>query len=472
MVKILRSLILCLLLCAFAFSTYAETGTATTDLMDEDLNLDELFEEDSEVQDLEGDEQAEKPEEPQKETVPPKDKVDLLEDVVGKSEFVFGGNFRFATGYSSGWTYMPWNPAVGEDTEMDDMVMMDMSSTLTLDFKLGPEFRVLQKYSLSFPKFETQVTEFFGDYSIRDQIFFRIGRQNLTWGTSRFYPFANLTARIPEDFGAIGYNDAINDADSYALKLDIPVAMGGIQGLIFTRNGFFEDPNAPSSEEIGYGGNFNLAQTWGDFTVGTFYHKAMNWRSFYSFSATVFDNIEIYQEGVVSYDIQNDDLQPLYDKSFVEIDQSYQYPVSLEDYSCNPILSDRMDFDLNFGGFVELFDKKLKLSAEYFYCGEETELDLKNSSYPLLWGHNLAGGFSCQVFRDKLKVYSQVKYNTNEKSGLILSGMTFDTAEYFTLNLAVPVIFGETSGGYYTDNTDRLDRPVSFILYGVISGKM
>ena len=366
--------------------------------------------------------------------------MDLLDDVVKKSGFTLLGNFRFVTGYSAGWTSTPL-----DTEELEDMALLDMSSYLTLDFQVSPEFRVLQKYGMSFPSFDTTVTEFFGDYSLADRAFFRIGRQNLTWGTSRYFAFTNLTARVPDDFGDDIKNDDISDADSYAFKLDIPVSVGGIQALAYTRNGYFEDSANPATDEIGFGGNINLAGTGGDLTLGTFYHKDLNWRGFYSFSKTVFGSVELYHEAVISYDIQNDD--------------------TLDDEP-----SDRLDAGANLGFFWEGFDKRLALSGEYFYCGEETELDIKNSTYPLFWGHNFAGSLSWKTSHKKLKLFSQFRYNAMDDSGVIIPGATWDAAPNLTLNFLLPTVWGNSDGGYYEENPLDLDKPVCFIISCVIFG--
>lgn len=272
---------------------------STDDLMDLEIDLDDLFNEEVETE------------------KPAEEKVDLLNDVIGKSDFSLEGSFRFITGYSTGYSYMPW------ESRVDD------------------------------------------------------GRENLTWGSSRYFPFANLTARVPDDF-----------------------------------------------------------------------------------------------EGVISYDEQNDDIAPDNINDFSEIDQVYKYPVAEGEYPFEEILSDRWDIDLNIGFYWELLNKKLTLSAEYFYCGEETELDLKSSSYPLMWGHNLAGGFSCKTAGDKVKLFTQLRYNRKEKSGVFIPGVSWETAPHMTLNFVIPTIFGDTEGGYYKENADELDRPVSFSLFCIISGKM
>lgn len=456
------------------FPLFAEESSE--DLMDEDMNLDALFEEESDFQDLSEEETKEVARQavPQEQSgVSSTDKeIDLLNDVIKKSSYSLLANFRFVGGYSSGWNYMPWNPGINDSSGLDSMALMDMKSSVGLNFQIGPEFRVLQKYSLSFPELETEVTEFFCDFNVKNSLYVRMGRQTVTWGISRNFPFTNLTARVPDDFGDRTNDPYLDKADSYALKLNLPLGIGGVEGLVFTRNGFFEDPLQPSADEIGYGGNVNLATKNFDLTMGTFYHAQMNLRGFYSLSSTIFKNVEIYQEGLISYDIQGDDIQPDRENRFTAIDAYYQYPVTRDDYDYESTLSDVWDFSLNLGFYMDFFDKKLKLSGEYFYCGEETELDVKNTQFPLLWGHNLAGMVSYKTGKNKLNLFTQLKYNPSENSGLVIPGITWDAVPYLTINMATPIVWGSLDGGYNQHNPDRKDRPVSFIITAVLSGKI
>lgn len=362
--------------------------------------------------------------------------IDLLNELVQKNNFTLKGNFRFAAGYSPGWSDFT------SILDYDDMPVFDMSSALSLDFQISPDFRVFQTYSISFPEFKPGISEFFADYDIADKLFLRLGRQNLTWGISRNFPFTNLPARLPDNFG-IANSDDIEDTDSYALKVNIPVGIGGFEALAYTRNGYFVNPDAPALNEIGLGSTYNLAFRLADFTLGSFYHDSMNFRSYYSISTTLFKDLETYSEGLVSLDLKNDDTDP-----------------------------DSIDLAVNIGFYKEFYSGKLMLNGEYYYNGEETELDYAGSAYPLFYGHNIAMGISSKLYKNTTRLYSQLKYNLNDNSGVIIPGFKIDGLQNLSLVFAVPIVIGPKTGGYFTNNPDTKNRQISVILSLILSGKI
>jgi len=431
-----------------------------------ELDVDSLFEE------AEDDKAVEEPDEGGNAGV-----LDLLKD---DEKLKFGASFDATIGYSAGWQ-------VDDAVEFSDTSLMLLSSKLTLDATINGNFRFLQSYNVAYPGFTPTVSEFFADFDISDRVFFRLGRQNLTWGISRYYKFTNLHARLPENFGShfvldenqTGsgkyiideqlYNletvsaDDIGNNDSLSMKIDVPLGIGGFQGLMYTRNGFFEDSSYPAIDEFGWGLTYNLAIKQFDFTLGGFYHKDMNLRGFYSFSTTLFNRLELYSEAVISYDQKNDDYLP-YDEANLNGDGNY---VLVKD-------TDRLDFGVNLGFYVDFFDGMLEFSGEYYYNGEETELEPLGTKLgvPLVWGHNLAGGFGASLLDGTLKIEAYTLYNISENSGALAPIITFKPLGYIELKAAFPLVYGAGDGPYMTDNPDKLGRRFSFVLSAKVSGKI
>ncbi|MDC7235217.1 MAG: hypothetical protein PQJ58_18440 [Spirochaetales bacterium] len=425
----------------FSLTVTAQSSGSGEELLDELDDFDSLFDEDSDFQDQEQDEDTQASEE----QLNP-DEDDLLTQTSRNSKVSVNGNFRFIGGLSSGWNYTPWDPGESEGDSMDNSALMDMRSNLSLNFQVGPQFRVLQKYTIKFPDFDIEVEEFFCDYNFNNSLFMRLGRQNLTWGISRNYPFTNLPGRVPDNFNSSvedDYGDRMDLSDSYAAKFSIPYKLGGFEFLGFTRRGFFpEGSDTPSADSIGYGFNYNHASTMGDFTVGSYYMPQMKYRSFYSFSTTLFGSLELYQEGLFAYDVHD-----IYED---------------EDYA----------FSANIGLFYEMFKGRLKLSTEYFYNGEKNELDVKRTQFPLITGHNTSSALSWRFSKLKTTAYSQVKYNVNENTGLFIPGLRYNGIPYVDINLATPLVWGSKDGTYYVNNPDDNDRPFSVILTITLSGKI
>ncbi|MBN2444211.1 MAG: hypothetical protein JXJ04_22800 [Spirochaetales bacterium] len=412
-----------------------------TDLPDEN-NIDSLFEDNPDPEATPEPQDPEATMTPEPQDPGKDDSGDLLSDVLKKSDLTLGAEFKFYIGYSPGWDRLFWDVDGITELHYLDTTFMIMQSIYTLNFQISKEFRVLQKYTMNFPEFDTKVTEFFCDYIILDSLFLRIGRQKLTWGISRNFPFTNLMARIPDNI-----NPDLTDPDSYSVKMNIPIGIGGLEALVFTREAFFPDADLPAMEDMGYGTNLNIATHLIDINLGTYYHEALHYRSYGSLSFTLFDKLEVYAEGLVAVDTGFDENAEA-------------------DLSGNPV-----DGSFNLGFYLDFFSGNLEINGEYFFNGEESECEVKGAGYPLFYGHNIAANISLKVFHKKLRLFSQYKCNINEESHVLIPGMTIDILPHFSLLFTIPVILGSPDGGYYTENPDTEHRAISFVFALLLSGK-
>jgi len=308
-----------------------------------------------------------------------------------------------------------------------------------LNFRIAPIFRIYLTFKFSFPTFRTEIGEFFADYSFKDVVYLRAGRFTINWGISRYHPFTNLTARLPLDYELHDDNaDNINDADSYGLRLSIPVGASGFDLIGYTRNGFMVDPFNPAKDEIGWGGTYNLAIPVFDFTVGGFYIKQLNPRFFASLSSTILNTVDTYTETVVSWKMENNEIT----------------------------------YGVNLGFLYGLFDQQVQLSAEYYYNTETEDLTVKDSEFPLIYGHNIAAGIAYSPKNIKLKTYARVNYNVDENSGLFIPGFSWNPLPYFTLTTIVPIIFGNPEGTYMQNQPDQNNgRSASLVIMAILRAK-
>ena len=414
---------------------------AQTELLDPDGSIDDFFTDPVPIEDAEdgngiaggndaGQGLAADPEEPSDV------EGTALADLIRGSSVSLGGTFSFSAGYSAGWTNVPWLVSTGGNVGgFRHGAVTDTRSKLSLDFRIAPMFRVSLSFQFEFPTFRSEVSEFFADYILKDTVFFRVGRYNMTWGISRFYPYTNLTARLPdEDEFPVGQDDsydALNDADAYAFRARIPIGAGGAEFIGFTRNGFMENPSSPRSEDIGWGGNYNLAIPYLDLTIGTFYHHLLDWRSYMSLNTTFFGNLEFYTEGLLAF----------------------------EPGVWTP------KWGSNAGFLLDFWNERLQWSGEYYYTNETRDLRIKGMDYPLIAGHNMATGFAAYFLDRKLRAYAQIQYNVDENTGLFVPALTWDVFPYVTITAASPVIFGDDGGTYSDDNpSENQDRKLSAIL--------
>lgn len=402
---------LLLLGCLFTSALYPQSET---ELIDADL--DSLFEEPAEEADTKeppGEEQRDEPE--------------VLASLTDEPELRFSAVYSLAAGYSLGWGYLPWEEQQPDQEGFLQSALVDMDSTLGLDIRLSEELRVVQKFGFSFPDYEPQVNEFFADYNLYNQLFFRLGRQTITWGESRNFPHSNLTARVPDDFS--------EDPDSYAAKVSVPVGIGGIEFLAFSRKGFMDDPESPRLHEVGFGGVINWAVAGADMRLGGFSHRALAYdRAFFALKTTVFGSMELYADATAAFDNESEIL-----------------------------------FSGSAGFYDDWFNKGLTVNGEYFYCGESEELSLKGSDYPLIAGHNTALNLSYR-FAPSVRFVGQYKQNFTEQSALVIPGLDFSGLPSVNLSLGVPLVLGSSEGAYYTGNPDPLNRPISIVLAARVRG--
>ncbi len=387
-----------------------------------ELDIDSLFEESSEIEEV-----------PDKET---SEDVDLLKDILRNESFSIYTSFNLNLGYSLGSMTLPG--------EIQDSAFLKNSSVISLDTQVSPVFRVLQKYTLTYPGFEPEVTEFFADYTVADCLFFRAGRQNVTWGISRNFPYTNLPARLPDDFPE-------EETGNYAVKLNIPVGVGGFEALFYTRDGYFTDPALPELEEFGLGGKFNLALSGIDISIAGFYQKDMHFRSVFYGSTTILGKYEIYGEALGSYDFNAPDTEVPTPEGKVD----------------NPF-----DKSLSAGFYFDHFNGNLEVNGEYLFNGEESELEVYGAQFPLFWGHNLAFNMSLKTFNKKLKLFTQIKIDLSDSSGYLLPGVSFAPLENLELGFAVPMFFGRENSSYVTENLDVLDRKYSVVIGAKLSGSL
>lgn len=417
MISIKRLFLLSLLLMAAMTLPGQESA-----LPEEELDIDSLFEETPVTEELPA--------------AKPVEEIDLLKDIVKNEGFSLGASFNLNMGYSPGWMVLPG--------EFKDTAFLDSSSALSLDMQISPVFRVLQKYTISYPDFEPEVIEFFADYTLADRLFFRAGRQNITWGISRNFPFTNLPARIPDDFPA-------EETGNYALKMSVPVGIGGFEALLFTRDGYFADPALPKFEEFGFGGKFNLALSGLDISLAGFFHQDMHFRSVFYGSTTIFDKYEIYSEALVSFDPNAPDTEVLTDEGKVD----------------NPF-----DKSISAGFYFDHFNGNLEVNGEYLFNGEESELEVYGAKFPLFFGHNMAFNMSFKTFKKKVKFFTQLKLNLSDSSGFLLPGVSLYPMDNLELGVAMPMFFGSESSTYVNNNFDILDRKFSIVLGVKLSGNL
>lgn len=399
---------------------FSYTLSAQDDLLD-NSDFDSFFQEETSVEEKPGEKS---------------EKVSLIDEVISERGITFGADYYIAGGYSIGIENGDWLSGSEKDQSFVKSPIMEMSSKFSIDARLSEHLRFFQKWKVEFPGFDLEMIEFFGDSSIYDKIFVRFGRQNITWGESISYGFTNLPARVPD-----GMDAALND--TFSFKMSVPIGVGGITLLAHTREAFWEDPEKPSSNDIGYGGQLNHVINLDSFSLdlnsGVYYHKDLNPRGYISLSTTILSNIELYTEGLITKD------------------------------------ADKYLFSGNLGLYSDLFNNHLGLGGEYLYNGENIELDT-GKTYPLMKGHNLSLLMINRIPNIPVNIttYFKTNYLEGEFSSLLSPVLNWDLNSNVKLSLAVPFILGADNKGFDnpSDNPDPYNREGAVVLRLIFHGKI
>jgi hypothetical protein len=365
--------------------------------------------------------------------------------MINRRSLTFDASYNFALGLTPGWENPPWYGSADGNFKWNPVVKFNI--TFALDAQISQVFRVLTALNFQIPNIESNdgfrflLGDFFFDYNLFDTVFIRGGKYSLKWGISPNFSFTNLLSRIPDSKNFSN--------DSFILKVDIPVGVGGFQLLALTRTDIFDRKNF-SEEKLGYGGKYNLALREFDMDTGIFYQQGMPLRYFVSIKTT-FGNTEVYSEGLIAFD------------NFNSLNISGAF---------------------NIGFVQEFLQNRLTVNGEFFFNNEaksfyynpETEF-IEARASPFLDGFsmaiNLRYGFGG---RWNPRFYLQVLYEGFKNSAQVVPALRLSPISNVGVYIGVPMALGNENG-YYSkeENTimrDRYGKPIrfAFVLFVSLSG--
>jgi hypothetical protein len=357
-----------------------------------------------------------------------------LVDLLRRSSFSLDLSYSANGGFSPGWSESPWS-AAGRSSEYSHILGVNLYSYLGMDLRISESFRAHSSLAFMVPeKTGLYLMDLYLDYQAFNRFFFRVGKFTQNWGISPNFPMANLLSRIPENNSG---------GDSYILKIDIPIGIGGFQALTLTRPGFMQG-STPEFKELGYGGKYNLAFTWVDIDAGFFYHDAMPLRGFVSVKTTVKDT-ELYFETMGA----------IQQKTW-----------------------DGFSFSANLGLVQGFFNDRFSVNGELFWNGEDdafyfnpkTELEDAASS-PFFPGLNAALNMVFKPgWKGNLRFALAARWVLDTNSAYILPGLSFGPLPHIDVSLGFPIALGGREGRYYRNNPDRNNRPFGIALLINLSG--
>jgi hypothetical protein len=433
---------------------FAQDTNAGDDFFEGDI--DSLFGDVSEDEEESGSLQSEPENPPSAENTPPSPAPVALPIVLKKIGYSIDASFNFAGGYIPGWKVAPWHWQNEADENVDQALVAKMESTVALDFQVSDVFRVRQAFSIAIPNLAITIPEFFFDYSLMNRVFFRVGKFAINWGISPNFPYANLPSRIPtmsDDTTTKDKNERFN-GDIYLIRADIPVGVGGLQLAAMTRSSALNDlfnNNEEITSDLGrvgkifFGLKYNVAVPIVDIDVGLLYNKKLNTRAFLSLKTTLFDRLELYSEGLLSYNLDTDD-----------------------NFAASASIGMMQDF----------FDNQLSVNAELYYNGEEEASYVQSQSFltmsetvGFIDGLNAALNIRYKpVWLPKTELFFKYLHGFSENTAQLVPGFRLTPLSNLNLYVAVPMALGSKDGLYYRDNLDEKNRPFSVNIMLTFSG--
>jgi hypothetical protein len=363
-----------------------------------------------------------------------------ISSLLRRRGFTFDASYGFSAGIAPGWDEAPWFSDVDKTFTFSPGVKM--KAAVGLDVQISEAFRVKSSVKFEIPKFNDVFSftlgDFFFDYNLYDTVFFRGGKYNLTWGISPNYGFTNLLSRVPSGYVA---------KESFILKADIPIGVGGIQALSQTRADLLGGV-VPGIEDFGVGVKYNLALRAADIDVGAFYQKNMTPRGFLAIKTTI-GNTELYHEWMVA----------------VNFDEP-----------------GKTSGAANIGFVRDFLANKLTVNGELFFNAEENalwynpETDFRKEEMPpFVTGLNGALNASYRLDgKGNPRFFAQLLYAPTEESAQFIPGFRLNPWPHIEFYAAMPMALGSRDGYYYThtyirDNQNR-PRPFSLMLLLSLNG--
>ncbi|TVR52854.1 MAG: hypothetical protein EA426_18510 [Spirochaetaceae bacterium] len=329
----------------------------------------------------------------------------------------FSGKVELEGALAYGLTEWPGTEAAGGASAadlLDGSVYYLMSSRFTIDARPRSYLRyyvalstAMDTKKFTFPS--PSVAEIFVDYTLADFLYFRIGRQSMTWGQGRLLGNpANLVSRLSGGVGVKGF---------------MPLGPNGLTAVIYGKPEFFADAGNPSYKEFGYAALFDT--TVGPFSLGLSAHYQRNEPlALAAYAKTAIAGFDVTTEAVVRRTV-NDDA-----------------PAADPDYKIIANL------------FREFGSPAWQVIGEYLF----------DATVPDYAGHRIALGLLAPRFAHGWRPGVRFYHAFEDNSGQIVLGADATVAPSLKLSLGVPITYGAPGSFYREENEDPGDRVASAIV--------
>lgn len=134
-----------------------------------------------------------------------------------------------------------WEPVGTLRERIDFAASYGMSATIALDARPSSTTRFYTWIGASAPSPDSvlfsgfSIGELFLDYTLLGSVFFRVGKQSLTWGAGRLFNPTNLVSSL---------------AETLSLRATTAGRAGEFAAIVMAGDGFFADPTLPRPDEV------------------------------------------------------------------------------------------------------------------------------------------------------------------------------------------------------------------------------
>ena len=357
------------------------------------------------------------------------------------------GSFDSYAGFLLGWSQLPDpnNLANG----FSKSPTFGLASSVSFEARPNARFRVLGTLIENYPNTSTTpvsytdvtpptIAELFCDYTISDILFFRIGKQIITWGGTRFFPFDDLPARVP--VSTQSYSERFDNSAAIGLRMTVPLGIHTVSGIAQVRSGYFANPAVPHLEEVGFGltGDFVFGNA--DLSLNGYYQKYLSPRVL-ALAKTTLWGIDA-RAGAMVADVAGSG--------------------ATVSWLAN--------------GYWEQPDVKFRVMVEYIYNAEQAQPYTASSNQPgysidsqQLYGIGTEPGYPSghavsalagfkNIFGTNIDVGLQWEHVFSDNSGVVIPAILFRPFDLVTITLGVPLYYGSPTADIMELNPDPLKR--------------
>jgi len=352
--------------------------------------------------------------------------VNLL-DQFTREPLTFYGSVSTALGGLAGYKELPpFDRPMA--TDMDYSGYANFTDTLSFRARPDPSTSLQGSFAVAYPSgdkgdFVFTVPEVFVTYVLYDRLFFRIGKQTITWGNGRIYDDTNLTE------GA---------ENGYSFKLTVPVGQAAFTAVAMDQPAWRETTTA-GVKELNYAGQMTLP-------IGPVEFLAMG----------LIPSVKRRNEAVV---LGHDEGSASAIKGVL----GAKTTVWSVDFFHESLMNRMKQYTALSGFFKEWSDPQIQFYGEYRYkhgpdiCGPDITTD-HQTSLNLLWK---------KFFHPQVEVGVRWNQAWRDNSGYVIPGLKLTTIPKLTIGMALPVYYGNRYSAAavdYAEDVDSQFRKAAFVM--------